>query len=73
MEPTFIYAVPQFKHRDGRSLGQRLHLGAVQGHTAPPYIASADTSVLWRITICASVGDTGMGQPCATVACSFMP
>ena len=35
-------------------------------------MASRETSVLWAYHICASCGDTGMGQPCATVAWSFI-
>jgi hypothetical protein len=41
-------------------------------HTAPLYSAFGETSVLWAYHIRASCGDTGVGRPCAAVACSFI-
>ena len=41
-------------------------------HTALFLIALGETSVLWAYHICASRGDTGLGRPCAAVACSFI-
>jgi hypothetical protein len=41
-------------------------------HTAAPLIAARAMRVVWACHACALRGNTGIGRPCAAVACSFI-